>query len=628
MLMKNKKAVKIDHVVKPATVEQVDIYNTDFNLVWILVIRALAGTGKTTTLIELARLNPSVQYLYIALNASIVADVKKAIKKAGITNLKASTIHSLAYEASALYRNGRDVEKLTIEYVQEYLNIRDSFTAYSIVSMMEKYCNQAGSFHDFSDLIMSQADDGNPASSFKIKKASLNGVQSLLEGFENGSIDFITHSLYLKHFIDNQSLISEDCLMVDESQDLNSAMFSFVESQIELGVHNVIAVGDQNQSIYGFIGSKDIMQILQDKYGAVVKTLTRSFRFAAKTNMESFANNFLSIRGENIYGAALHSDAIIRNRAYLGRTNMQILGKCIELIKNGESFSLLGGIKSIDFASILDVWYLSNAKKNPEQFNKIQSEIVKSFESKEELKKWAVENDFHEYIGACSAVDKMYFWMNDIRLHEIMEECGFIRSGLPFPKQIFNLVDRMSKKSSYTIVSTFHKSKGLGVDRVEIMRYEDFSGEERPVIPYGLLHDKKKVDGEKIKLIDNKYSTLSGQTGFLLKLDPMQTMLFDEYNLMYVAVTRAKKEMIVKDRRLVASANCIAKLYEAYSNNITVIVQKDTEQIECFPVFVEINSQLNFQYFIPRDVGLEFLRSVQQRVYLSKQPHLKKVRKT
>lgn len=608
--MKNKP--KKDYSDSPATVEQVDIYNTKFNLVRILVIRALAGTGKTTTLIEIAKQNPHIQYLYIALNKSIIIDVENAVRKAVLKNVKVKTVHALAYESSAVYRSGRDIQKITVDFVKKYLNINDSFKAYSIISMFEDYCSQSSGFQDFSDYTLSKVDHKNVSVSRNLNKQALNGVQSLLEGFENGSIDFITHGLYLKYFIDNQSLITEDCLMVDESQDLNDAMFSFIESQIELGVKNIIAVGDQNQSIYGFIGSRDIMSILKEKYGAVVKTLTRSFRFAAKSEMESFANQFLSLRGETIYGAALHSDCIVRNNAYLGRTNMQIIGKCINLIKNGEEFSLLGGIKSIDFESILDVWYLNQIKNDASKADKIKSDIIKSFDSKGALKAWAVENDFSEYVGACNAVDQMYTWLNDSELNKVIEECGFVREKIPFPKKIFNLIDGLSKKSSHTIVSTFHKSKGLGVDRVEIMGYSESVNEDRPVLPYGLLQDRRHR-GSKVKLIDDLYISNDGQEAHLLKLDPKQRMLFDEYNLMYVAVTRAKKEMFVHDQRVVASANFISKLYTAFAHNDIIMVEKDKMKIECFSIQVYINSQLSVKYFVPKSVASEFLGSIQKR---------------
>lgn len=603
----------------PATIEQLDIYNTDFSLVTILVIKALAGTGKTTALIQLARQYPDKTFLYVALNNSIVAEVGLSLKKAGITNVVFKTIHAYAHSVTEDFRKNRKIKKVTVEFVKKYLDlhVNDDFQAFSIIKMLGVYCSQSLPLLDFETNLLSKTviDESYKKMNTSLKVSTLDGMKKILIGFEDGSIDFMTHDAYLKNFIDNQKLIEEDFLMVDEGQDLNDAMYSFVETQIELGVPNIVAVGDQNQSVYGFIGSKDVMGLLHKKYGAVIKTLTKSFRFAAKSDMEMFANQFLSLRGDVIYGAAVHEDDVIRNRAFLGRTNMQILSKCIDLIKNKESFSLLGGIRSIDFETINDVWYLSGLKNFPDNVDKIKSEMVKSFKTKNELKSWAVEHEFSEYVGACNAVDKMFAWKQDEDLQEVLEESGVNQMRMSFPKKISALINAYSKKSSETLISTFHKSKGLGVDYVEIMKQDSYKSEVKPVLPYGLLQEKNpEFRGNKdIELIDNLFTSKDGQIGYLLKSDPKQTMLFDEYNLMYVAVTRAKKRMSVYDQRLVVSANFISNLFKSFSNDNLVTVQLSSRSLECHPVLCSVNSDLSVKFFVPKTVASDFLANVQQR---------------
>jgi len=462
-------------------------------------------------------------------------------------------------------------------------------------------------------MIIDNAVTNNYSNNIPSLKSILKSVQILLNGFESGSINFITHGLYLKHFIDNQSAVPEDCIMIDESQDLNDAMFSFVESQIDFGIKNIISVGDQNQSVYGFLNSRDIMKILKEKYGGVVKTLTRSFRFPPHSEMEIFANNFLKLRGETIYGAALHKDMNIRNIGYIARTNMQVLNQAVNLIKEGKDFHLVGGIKSIDFNTILDIWYLSNIDSTPQNESKIKSPIVRGFSNKGELKRWAVEHGHVEFISACSAVDQMYIWIGDKELSSIMKNIGMDKLKIPFPKKISNLIDQNNKKKSHRILSTFHKSKGLGMDKVVILS-QGILDKDKIVVPYGLLQDYNLNTPKKIKAVDRLFKSRDGQIGYLLKSDPKQNMLFDEYNLMYVAVTRAKKEMEVKDKRLVSSANLVVSLFDAFSHNETVFITHDNMDIECYVAHAYINSEIqNLKYFIPKSVATEFLSGIQSR---------------
>lgn len=59
----------------------------------ILAIQACAGSGKTSTLEEIALANPKQRFLYLAFNKSIATEAKERFPK----NVEARTIHSLAF---------------------------------------------------------------------------------------------------------------------------------------------------------------------------------------------------------------------------------------------------------------------------------------------------------------------------------------------------------------------------------------------------------------------------------------------------------------------------------------------------------------------------------------------------
>ena len=73
------------------TREQTGIINEKAPLV---VVRALAGTGKTSTLLGYAKSKPHVRMLYIVLNKSVQKEAEQKFKGTGV---KPMTSHGLAF---------------------------------------------------------------------------------------------------------------------------------------------------------------------------------------------------------------------------------------------------------------------------------------------------------------------------------------------------------------------------------------------------------------------------------------------------------------------------------------------------------------------------------------------------
>jgi len=77
------------------TKEQCDIINSTGNI----KINAVAGFGKTTTIIEYAKARPRTsKILYLAFNKSVREEATKKFADKGLSNVKIETAHSLAYK--------------------------------------------------------------------------------------------------------------------------------------------------------------------------------------------------------------------------------------------------------------------------------------------------------------------------------------------------------------------------------------------------------------------------------------------------------------------------------------------------------------------------------------------------
>jgi superfamily I DNA/RNA helicase len=87
------------------TKEQQDIINSTGNI----KINAVAGSGKTTTIIEYAKARPKEsKILYLAFNKSVKIEAIKKFSDKGLDNVKVETAHSLAYK-HIVYRNNYKV---------------------------------------------------------------------------------------------------------------------------------------------------------------------------------------------------------------------------------------------------------------------------------------------------------------------------------------------------------------------------------------------------------------------------------------------------------------------------------------------------------------------------------------
>ena len=106
------------------TPEQYDIINSTGNI----KINAVAGSGKTTTIIEYAKAQPkSARILYLAFNKSVKLEAGKKFADKGLGNVKVETAHSLAYKHT-VQRHGYKVRSqgYKTNEIAELLNLQSN----------------------------------------------------------------------------------------------------------------------------------------------------------------------------------------------------------------------------------------------------------------------------------------------------------------------------------------------------------------------------------------------------------------------------------------------------------------------------------------------------------------------
>jgi len=313
----------------------------------LLKINAFAGTGKTTTLIEITKANIDKKYLYLAFNSSIV---KEAKKKFGV-NVDVYTLHSLAYKALEDKPKIRtnDYDMLSIQQILELSDANLSICS-DIVKVLKRFCQS-----DANQIIeMRQYFDKAHSSVFEYAKV-------LWEKMDKREIE-ITHDFYLKHFSMNHKaleLLSDayDGFLLDEAQDSNPVtikIFNALKGQ-------KILVGDKYQQIYQFRGSLNAMEMIKAKYEFF---LTHTFRCSASVVDE--ANKVLKnyLGAKNFLCSKRKAEAFeINNVAFIARTNATL----IELIDNfkdeEDGINITRDVNEI-FKTAINLFYFINEESD------------------------------------------------------------------------------------------------------------------------------------------------------------------------------------------------------------------------------------------------------------------------
>lgn len=388
----------------------------------ILAIQACAGSGKTSTLREIALANPNAKFLYLAFNKAIVTESSSKFPK----NVIVKTIHSLAYSyMKDKFGNFNVANKLTVFYLNNIMEFEGGYKDTSLaIKLFDDFLKSNKTFNDY----------------FPNKEL----IKFLFEATLERKLP-ITHNFYLKIYemANDKKLDSKyDFILLDEAQDTNEVMLSvFLKNNCKK-----ILVGDTFQNIYGFNNSINAFEIIRADYNT---TLSKSFR--CKQQILDYAN-FLLDKFSNKSFKAMTSGFKENNEAetttFITRTNAGIINFLNEMddIKNPQDFCLLKEPDKI-FTPLWAIIHFRNGK-----FDSIPKEYayIKQFNNTKELYKYVNESQEIELEKAINILKK------DIDLIKVTK----------LANKLFH-----NKKAKYFIINA-HQSKGLEWDIVELK--EDF----------------------------------------------------------------------------------------------------------------------------------------------------------
>jgi len=429
-----------------------------------LAVKAFAGTGKTTTLVEFAKKRPNKKIIYLAFNASVVSHAKKIFPR----NVEVVTAHSLAYRFIGRNYSHKLKYKLRVQDIRDYLSLKNNregnLIGKTILELLTNY---------FYSSYKNLRDAFDHSLIYPISHETLMIYsEAVLDAMKDKENNFpITHDFYLKMYQLYGPKLNKDYILFDEAQDANPAIVDIIYKQMDCGV-NVVFVGDEHQAIYGFRGAKNTLRKVRPN---AVLYLTESFRFGVE--IANVVNAILKVgkkekrsvvgyRESDFFGEIDPSKLF----AIITRTNSNLFLKACELAEKNKKIYFVGGYKSYQFHKIKDVEYLYN-----ENFNMIRDEHVKSFKGFSEMMETSEEVDDKELIYLGKVVDKYKGKVSKV-LRKIKE----------------STVTEMNDAD--VILTTAHKSKGLEFDQVMLTNdYVNFVDNDGNLLPFKMKEEEINI---------------------------------------------------------------------------------------------------------------------------------------
>jgi len=295
----------------------------------------------------------------------------------------------------------------------------------------------------------------------------------------------MTHDGYLKLYqLSNPDISKEyDMIMIDEAQDSNPAVVELVNGQR----CSKVWIGDDHQSIYQFRGSSNAFKSITIDHEYY---LSQSFRFGE--NVAYVANALLRREKDEkipLVGSGGEDELVkdihdFNKYTIIHRTNSALFKNAVELLQSDKKFGIVGGVENSGIDLIMDAYNVFCNNKS-----EIKDPFMKTFYDLDGMMAYAKQAE-------------------DIEIMRLALEVNKYKSDIPY------LISEIKKASVHVskadvVLTTAHKSKGLEFDTV--MMENDF-------FDY----------------------TKEGEPDYF---PPKE----EEINLLYVALTRAQKSLILNE---------------------------------------------------------------------------------
>lgn len=524
------------------TSEQLAVLDASRRGVRRLKIEALAGTGKTSTLVELAKdlkiRRSSQKTLYVAFNRFVVEEVSVRVGRFA----DAMTVNSLALKmvgheyADKLSETPQRMSALqaadllgipsdlvyTVDFEhpngvtgsKEFRVSRERLAGMASRAVLA-FCasiDQELTASYFDDSVWLGPQIGWVPVPLEVTDMMLGYAQALWDDLGDPSSRRFRfrHEHYMKLWHLSDPVIPYDTILFDEAQDADPLMRDVVERH----PGGVVWCGDRFQAIYGWRGAVNAMQEVD---ADETLYLTKSFRFAS--GVADVANEFLRpLGGRTVVGAGSHGSVVSESTTpdvEIFRKNATLLERFMELTE--ESVAVRTDVDLGEYERAVVALISLRSGTRPRHAD------LSEFATFQALNEWLKDPEVED--------DEFRVMVRQILRHDL----DALRASLAKARESHS-------SSRGRLLTTAHKVKGLGFDRVVVADdFPAFSPSDRRVNPMH-LSGVANTDPPSSGRGAGKYVLVSGPGS----QDPVWWLCPspEEWHLAYVAVTRAQRELV------------------------------------------------------------------------------------
>ena len=427
------------------------------------VVEAVAGSGKTTTIVEALSLTPNdANVAFLAFNKHIADELQRRAP----SHVHVSTIHSLGLaEIRRHFGYVRvDQDKLSGSF-DELWPIRRGQVTKEERAVNRAKRSVARKIISLSKAILLDMNDKEAVDEAMDRygieiDSDLQDVidyipQIIAESRANVNVVDFDDMVWFPASMNEMSLTKYDYLFVDETQDLNASQVKFLLKSIKPD-GRIIAVGDRWQSLYGFRGAdtEAIPQMIRT-LNATVLPLSITYRNPVK-HVELAKHYVPEIEARP--NAPEGTIEIVENKKFVGmvdegdmilcRTNAPLINPAFQVIRSGKKACVRGRDIGASLIAVIDRFDTESLDQFSIRLDEyFRREFEKLIDHGKELQAEMLQD----------RIETIVMVMSECTSNDVSE----LRSKF---KMLFS-DDRMS-----VTFSSIHRAKGLEGDRVFILR--------------------------------------------------------------------------------------------------------------------------------------------------------------
>jgi superfamily I DNA/RNA helicase len=471
----NKIVTKQPRVFRNWSSYQKDIFDNISNGIGNTQVDALAGTGKTSTIIEGFYYVPKFKNsLMCAFNKSIQTELETRAP----SGVEVKTLHSLGYAAcrrSFPKLGAPDKNKL-----EGYIKAEkgDDSESYELRSNLAKAISLAKGYLAATPKQIDEVMDRHEVDTCgESRDEFINSALKIMEATKKDTnrVDF-DDMIWLPNVL-NLRLDKHDMVFIDEAQDLNLAQINLALNSVKDN-GRIISVGDEHQAIYGFRGAdSNAIKNIVDRLGSKRMPLSVTYRCAkaivkmAQTIVPDIEAAPDAEEGIVEQCSTAQMEQMVKPGDFiLSRVNAPLIKWCLSLLKARVPANIQGRDMGKNLSSLIKKSNTSNV------------------------------DDFLSWLSDYEALesDRLNKMKRDSSVLSDKVDClRTLCDGTRSLDDVYQNIDRLFKDGddkSRVILSSTHKAKGLERDRVFMLNdtYKPTKGIEESNLTYVAYTRAKK----------------------------------------------------------------------------------------------------------------------------------------